>query len=78
MYYPTYEKHFIRAYNTTDLYQFATVEMAITLIDLYRQYSRGLTVKQIITVLNVAIKQPHADYASITLALDETQPITNQ
>ena len=74
MYYPAYEKQFIRAYSKTDLYLLATVDMAVTLTDLYRQYKRGLTVKQVITVLNVAIKQPHANYASITLALDETQP----
>jgi hypothetical protein len=74
MYYPAYEKRFIRAYSKTDLYLLATVDMAVTLTDLHRQYKRGLTVKQVITVLNVAMKAPHANYASITLALDETQP----
>lgn len=78
MYYPAYEKQFIRAYSKTDLYQLASVDIAVTLIDLYHQYKRGLTVKQVITVLSTAMKQPDADYASITLALEETQPITNQ
>lgn len=74
MYYPAYEKQFIRAYNKTDLYQLATVEMAVILTDFYRQYKRGLTVKQVIEVLNIAMRQKNANYDSIQLALNEIQP----
>lgn len=74
MYYPAYEKHFIRAYNKTDLHQFATLDIALILIDTNRQYRRGLTVKQVIEVLNIAMRQKNANYDSIQLALNEIQP----
>lgn len=74
MYYPAYEKQFIKAYNKCDLYQLANVDLAVTLIDLCHQYKRGLTVKQVIDVLKTAMRQQNANYDSIQLALNETQP----
>ena len=74
MHFLTYEKQLIKAYNKTDLYQLLTAEIALTLIDTRRQYKRGLTVKQVIAVLNTAMRQQGANYESIQLALNETQP----
>lgn len=74
MYYQTYEKQLINAYNKTNLHQFATIDMALTLIDPYKQYRRGLTVKQVVAVLNTAMRNANANYQSIQLALNETQP----
>ena len=74
MNYSTYEKQLMKAYNKTDLYQLATVETAVALIDIYRQYRRGLTVKQVIAVLNTTLRQQGANYESIQLALNQTQP----
>ena len=74
MHYSTYEKQLIKAYNKTDLYQLATAEIAVILIDTHRQYKRGLTVKQVIAVLSTAMRQQGANYESIQLALNETQP----
>jgi hypothetical protein len=74
MYYPTYEKQLIKAYNKTDLYQLLSVELAMTLMDAHQQFRRGLSVKQVINVLTTAMKQQGANYESIQLALNETQP----
>ena len=74
MYYTTYEKQLINAYNKSELYQIATVNIAITLVDVYRQYKRGVTVKQVISVLNKELANPQWNYESIQLALNETEP----
>ncbi len=74
MYYATYEKQLIKAYNKTNLYEILSVPLALPLIDTYRQFKRGMTVKQVIAVLQAELNKPGADYNSIQLALNETQP----
>ena len=74
MHHFTYEKQLIKAYDKTQLYQILPSHIAITLINTYRHYQRGITVKQVISVLSKELVKSQWNYDSIQLALNETQP----
>lgn len=74
MYFTTYEKQFIKAYNKTDLYKIAPDSLVLVLVDTYKHWKRGITVKQLIQVLEAQMTKSGASAASIELALNEAQP----
>ena len=74
MLYATYEKRLSKAYNQTELYKILPAGLAITLVGTYKTWKRGLTIKQVLSVLNSELLKPYWDSNTIQLALDETEP----
>lgn len=74
MLYATYEKRLSKAYNQTELYKILPAVVVITLVDTYKTWKRGLTIKQVLSVLNSELLKPYWDHNTIQVALDETEP----
>lgn len=70
----TYEKRLLKAYNQTELYKILPAVLAMMLVNTYQTWKRGLTVKQVIAVLDSQLIKPYWDYNTIQLALNETEP----
>ena len=70
----TYEKLLIKGYNATELYQVMPWQLAITLIDTYTQYKRGMTVKQVLEVLKSELVKPCCTFDHIQSALNKITP----
>jgi len=74
MHHLTYEKKLVEAFHKTELYRIVPCATAILLVDTRRQWKRGITVKQVISVLSKELIKSGCNYESIQLALNETQP----
>lgn len=70
----TYEKQLIKAYNATELYHVMSWQLAIGLVDSYKHYKRGVTIKQVLDVLKSELVKPSCTFDTIQLALNETTP----
>lgn len=70
----TYEKHLIKAYNATELYQVMPCQLAMALVDSYKHYKRGMTVKQVVDVLKTELGKPSYTFDSVQLALNDIMP----
>ena len=75
MHLKTYEKQLIKAFTEkTELYQIVAPIFLTTIVDVWQAWRRGLTVTQVLEVLERQFKQKKIDFDSINNALFKVKP----
>jgi hypothetical protein len=75
MHLKTYEKQLIKAFtDKTELYQIMAPVFLTTMVDVWQVWQRGLTVSQVLEVLEKQFKRKQWDFDSINNALYMVKP----